>query len=325
MQDLTKNHNKEERKVGIELEYAGIGINESVQVIKNLFGGQEESESNIVCKVRDTKLGDFKIELDAIPLQKIAKEAQKKLEKDDSKSIKHLSEALNKAGEAIVPFEIVAPPIPISKLDELEKLCDKIKKYGAKGTSEHFYYAFGMHINPEVCSTEPDYITRHIQSFLMLYPLLIEQHNIDLTRRITSFVDPFPNSYLELVLNRDYKPDIEKLIKDYHHHNPTRNRALDMTPLFAFLDKKLVRKLYGKKEKINKRPTFHYRLPDCDLGAKDWSIKDQWKIWLEVERVANDTNCLNSLLKKRAKYNESLIKLESQWLKIIKQELGYDA
>jgi hypothetical protein len=41
-------------------------------------------------------------------------------------------------------------------------------------------------------------------------------------------------------------------------------------------------------EKIGKRPTFHYRLPDARVSDPGWSIAPDWNRWVAVERLAVD-------------------------------------
>ena len=48
-------------------------------------------------------------------------------------------------------------------------------------------------------------------------------------------------------------------------------------------------------EKINQRPTFHYRLPDAGVSDPGWSIAPDWNRWVAVERVADDRDRLDSL------------------------------
>ncbi|NNC55402.1 MAG: hypothetical protein HKO07_06755, partial [Pseudomonadales bacterium] len=85
----------------------------------------------------------------------------------------------------------------------------------------------------------------------------------------------------------DYKPGVEQLIDDYLTHNPTRNRSLDMLPLFAHLDEQRVRNTIDD-DRIKARPTFHYRLPNCDIDSPDWNIDLSWSLWLQVEKLAFD-------------------------------------
>jgi hypothetical protein len=48
-------------------------------------------------------------------------------------------------------------------------------------------------------------------------------------------------------------------------------------------------------EKINARPTFHYRLPDARVSDPGWSIAPDWNRWVAVERVAADRGRLERL------------------------------
>ncbi|HEX8527051.1 amidoligase family protein, partial [Allosphingosinicella sp.] len=46
-------------------------------------------------------------------------------------------------------------------------------------------------------------------------------------------------------------------------------------------------------EKIGKRPTFHYRMPDARVSDPGWSIAPDWNRWVAVERLAVDRDRLN--------------------------------
>jgi hypothetical protein len=65
-------------------------------------------------------------------------------------------------------------------------------------------------------------------------------------------------------------------------------------PLLLYLDEDRVRAMLPN-EKINKRPTFHYRLPDARISDPGWSIAPDWNRWVAVERVAGDRAKLDSL------------------------------
>ena len=73
----TKNHENKERKVGLEIEYAGLPLEQAAGIVHHLFGGKIEKVSDAVFKVEDTEFGNFRLELDAIPLQKIAANTEK--------------------------------------------------------------------------------------------------------------------------------------------------------------------------------------------------------------------------------------------------------
>ena len=219
----------DERQIGIELEFSGISLKEAASLVQSAYGGEVKRITNAVYEVRETELGKFRVELDAIPIQKLA-ERQKN--REDTGGLKgagfvdtvaaEIEKKLSESGADLVPLEIVTPPFPVAKLKRLETLCASLRKKGAEGTSDSIQYAFGLHLNPEVTELSKTYILRHIQSFLLLQSWLVREHKVDVSRRVLSFVDPFPKSYMDLVLNEAYQPDIQGMIKDYHSHNPTR-------------------------------------------------------------------------------------------------------
>ena len=196
-------------------------------------------------------------------------------------------------------MEIVAPPILIDEITELDGLRKALFFENAKDTQSSFHHAFGLHINPEAVSLEAADILKHIQAFALLYPVLKELHNVDFSRRLTPFIEPYSESYADHILADGYEPSLTELITDYHQFNTSRNKALDMLPLFAELDMPLVRRLYGAEEKINARPTYHYRLPNCEISSGDWSLMTEWRRWLLVEYVASKPDVLGDLRQER--------------------------
>lgn len=314
---LKNNPQGQERQIGFEIEYAGLPLENVAQMVHQQFGGKLEQISPHVYAVNQSELGDFKLELDSIPLQKLAtSNASLKDSQTLYKSTQYkITEMADELGTKIVPYEIVCPPVKLSQIPALETLCENLRNQGAKGTKGSLLYAFGLHLNPELASFEAHYILRHLQSFLILGPWLQKEHHVDISRKLTNFIDPFPKEYAELVLDQDYQPNIDQLIRDYHTHNPTRNRALDMLPLFAHLDESLIIELYGEEEKINKRPTFHYRLPNCEIGQSNWSLTKEWETWLSVEKVANSEQLFGQLLTKWQTHHQKLISTDPAWVK----------
>jgi hypothetical protein len=307
------------RRFGFEVEYAGLSLKDAAQIITALYGGKVEPEHTARIHVKETQLGDFVLELDAIPLQKMAEESHKlkASERLGDRLQRQLSETIEGVGAKITPYEIICPPITSAQIGKLEKLCQKLREAGAKGTRGGVHYAFGLHINAEVTSLETKDILNQIRSFLLLAPWLVKAHEINISRRVTRFIDPFPGSYLALVLDEAYKPDITTLIKDYHRHNPTRNRALDMLPLFAHIKPALVEELYGKEEKINPRPTHHYRLPNSEIGQADWTIMQELERWLMVEKVAADKALLGKLMEAWQVHQQQFLSRSAKWVQTV--------
>ena len=195
--------------------------------------------------------------------------------------------ALGAAASFIVPHEIVAPPVPLRQLPTIEALLGRLRSAGAVGTEQSVFFAYGLHLNPEAARLDADHITAILKAFAMLGPWLRKRINPDLTRRLLGFADPFPGDYRANLAHADYWPELEQLIDEYIEANPTRNRDLDMLPLFAHLDEGRVRSPLPY-EKINPRPAFHYRLPDARLSDPRWTLAAEWNRWVDVERLAAD-------------------------------------
>lgn len=266
------------------------------------YGGEVESESDYKKYVRNTRLGDFTIELDWMLLQKLAsKNYFQELGKELGVTIiagwqKTVEKLLASTAEPFVPYEVSFPPVPLSDIAKLEELRKAIYRMRGKGTSASPFNAFGLHINTEPPSTDPEAVLRYLQAFLLLYEWLRLSHEIDIMRDITPFIDPFPDSYIMKVLDPGYSAGADELIEDYLTENPTRNRPLDMLPLFAWIDEKKVRGQL-KDELIRPRPAFHYRLPNSSIDDPEWTFTKEWNVWVEVEFLAESSRRLSELKK----------------------------
>ena len=206
-----------------------------------------------------------------------------------------IDSAVQRLAQVWIPCEIVAPPIPFTKLPELEALRVALCNHGALGTKASVMYGFGFQLNVEVPDRSAETLLRHLQAFLVLYDWLADVVDVDFTRRIGPFINPFPLEYRKKVLDPRYEPNIDTLIDDYLLANPTRNRPLDMLPVFAMIDEHKVAFAAKDAEKVKARPTFHYRLPNCLVDDPAWSIALEWNRWVEVERLAADPKRMREL------------------------------
>jgi hypothetical protein len=281
-----KNYKGKPRRVGVEIEMIGLGLNDIAELVAEHLGLSIATDGRYRRVLRGDAAGEWAVELDFDLLKRLGQE-----EFDDNALLKELRETaedwLKTLAELVVPMELVSPPLPMKRLGELEELIALLRAAGAKGTSESVGYAFGMQFNPEITSEDAQVITRYIQAFLCLYEWLFVRADINLTRRITSYIDPFPTDYVRKVIDPGYAPDRDALIDDYLEHNPTRNRALDLLPLFLHLDEERVRAVV-KDPLVRARPAFHYRLPDCEIDVPGWGLYLAWNDWVEVEALAND-------------------------------------
>ncbi|MGM0546034.1 MAG: amidoligase family protein [Bacteroidota bacterium] len=322
-------HNKKGnlRKVGFELEFAGIEPMGAAQIIQSVFGGVIREEHRYHIVVADTSLGDFRVELDARILQKMAEgnifdRLGISLEEDSIR--KSIEDVVDKMARSVVPLEIVMPAVAITDLHRLEKLREALQKNKAEGTHVSMVHAFGMHLNVEVPDLEVETLIDYLRAFVIVYPWLLVALNIDMTRRLSPFVDPFPDKYVQKILNSDYAPDIQQLIGDYIAFNPTRNRPVDMMPVFGLLDKELIAPVM-EGEKNEPRPTFHYRLPNSRIDDPDWKFEDEWNHWLVVERLAGDHEMLNKLSRLYSlRQKETVISFRKEWARTVEIMLDLD-
>ena len=327
---ILHNDQGELRKVGFELEFANLGIEESLQVVQELYGGTVEKEHRFSQKVVGTQIGDFSIKIDLKLLNE--KSYKKILEKfninlqdvqfGDSTLEYEVESAMEGIFKTVIPYEITTPPLPITELEELERLRQALHEREAEGTKAFLTNAFATHINPETPDTKPETILNYIKAFLLLYPWLVKKRDIDLARRATSFINPYPDKYVELVFQPAYQPDIDTLIDDYHLFNPDRNRPLDMYPLFAALREEKVNTFHDLGN-VKARKTFHYRLPNSLISQPDWSLAEEWNIWVLIEELANDRPRLQEMCKEYLELSDNtVIGFDHKWIKQIDKWLS---
>ncbi|MBA3988314.1 amidoligase family protein [Aliidiomarina maris] len=281
MPQLLTNADGNARRIGVEMEMSGLSIDQLSTIVADFFNLKVEPTSRYQYTLKGDDDGEWLTELDF----RLLKEMGEKEHQGHKKDIESLLELVSKP---LVPHELVSPPLDMRRLDEVQALIETLRKAGAKGTSDSVLYAFSMQLNPELPSLDVDTITRYLKAFLCLYDWLHDEASINFTRRITTYVDPFPTKYVKKVLAEDYWPTSnDELIRDYLTDNPTRNRALDLLPLFAFINEELVQE-FTQDPLIKARPAFHYRLPNCEIHLPDWGIHLAWNGWLQVEALAQD-------------------------------------
>ena len=293
------------RQVGVEVEFADLDAPSAATVVRDLYGGAMAMENPHRCRVTGTRLGDFTVELD----MRSAHPEKKPEKPDDGKDgggkagpldavvdtvVETLRPWWGNIGSLVMPFEIAAPPVPFDRLYEMETLFTTLRTRGAAGTEASPLFAFGLHFNPQVARTDADYVLDHLKAFLILSPWLRSEIRVDPTRRLTGFIAAFPVEYAVKVVDPAYRPDMGGLIADYLEFNPTRNRELDLFPLFAHLEPDT---LFAKVQDphVRPRPTFHYRLPNARLGDPDWTLAQDWNRWVTVEELAADRERLDRL------------------------------
>ncbi|TVQ99610.1 MAG: amidoligase enzyme [Desulfovibrionales bacterium] len=296
MPDLEHTPEGDVRHVGVEMEMAGLELPVMAKIVSQLFGGRVLAKSPFEIDIIDTDHGDFKVELDASLLKNheyqpyLAKVGITMNSLEDQEAFDAL---LARLAANIVPSEIVAPPVPIVSLEDMDTLRAELRQAGAKGTRAAVVYAFGVQFNVEAAGLDPAYLRDMLRAYVLLHDRLNERGTVDLSRKIAPYIRAFPGAYIRLILEKNYNPNLHVLIRDYLVHNPTRNRPLDMLPLFAHLEPDLVMNAPVEKHLIKPRPTFHYRLPNCQIDEPNWSLLQPWNDWIMVEKLAADTDRLD--------------------------------
>jgi len=287
---LTRNPSGSLRRVGVEIEFANLPVPDAARLVQRLFGGGIARLDEHRYKIADTPFGDFAVELDAA----IAHPQEDQAGADVPEFEEKARGALGHAISAVVPTEIICPPIPWPELGRLEALIQALRQAGAEGTDAGTLYGFGLQLNPELAQQDVSHILAHLRAYGVLELELRQDIGIDPMRRLLPYIDPFPPSYLKTLLAPDYAPDRTRLMRDHIRANRTRNRGLDMMPLWRHLDEALLLAELPDAGLVKARPTFHYRLPDTRLSDPGWGVLREWERWLAVERLAADPAALEA-------------------------------
>lgn len=314
---LTRTRDGAMRRIGIEMEMKGPSIAVLSGLVAQHVGGRVEVISRYEHRVTGDPAGDWLVELDFAYLKARGRHARG----DDEGVLAQLDDAaeelLAAGSEVLVPTEVVSPPLAMDRLGDIEALIARLRAAGARGTRDGLAFAFGLHLNPELPDTDAETVARYLKAFLCLFEWLRERSRVDLLRRLTVYIDPFPLEYVRQVIDPGYWPDTTALIDDYLQENPTRNRALDMLPVFAHIDEDRVRARVDDP-RIKPRPALHYRLPNCEIDVPGWGIGPAWRDWLQVERLAADRARLDAVCERYREYLERpLTRLMDDWVELI--------
>ena len=132
-----------------------------------------------------------------------------------------------------------------------------------------------------------------MKSFVLLNAWLRREASPDTTRNLLGFADPFPPEYVagsrRRITGRTWPPSSTTTLP------PTRpGTAISIFCRSCITSTPTRVRAVLPNEKINGRPTFHYRLPDARLSDPGWSIAPDWNRWVCVERLAADRERLDA-------------------------------
>lgn len=312
---FANNHQSKPRRIGVEIELSGLTLPQLAELVAEQLKLSTEQKGRYDLRLTGDQAGDWVVELDFHLLKELGK-----TEQDPGSLSQSAEQLLASLASQLVPLELVSPPLPFERLSDIERIISQLQQQGAKGSSDEFQNAFGLQLNPEIPSSDPAVLLRFLQAFVCLHDWLLQQEQIDVTRRLTSYINPYPKAYQKLILAADYQPSLTQLIDDYLTHNPTRNRALDCLPLFMELDESRVKAVI-KDELVKARPTFHYRLPSSEIQLPGWGLHRAWNGWIEVEQLVAHPNQLGACAAAYLELlNKPLGKLLQDWPTQLEQE-----
>jgi hypothetical protein len=107
-----------------------------------------------------------------------------------------------------VLFEVITPPIPLSSMKKLNKLVEKLREHKAKGTGSSFIFAFGLHLNPEIPDDSAESLLNHLRAYVMLDSWIRRDADINISRRLTPYINEYEEIYIQHILNPEYRPII---------------------------------------------------------------------------------------------------------------------
>ncbi|MDY8110163.1 amidoligase family protein [Fulvimarina sp. 2208YS6-2-32] len=284
--EIRENAVGQPRTIGVEIEFGAISARQAATALAEGLGGSLTEEDPHALIVGGTALGDLMVEIDTRYAHP-QRHPGTRWGRLGRASAARLGTALH----YLVPRELVTRPLPLDRLALVDRAVDVLRLAGARETGP---VAFGLHFNPEPPRRDAQTITAILKAFMLLNDWLRREcRPRRLTHRLGVGRD-YPPAYVQRVIAPDYWPDLDVLMDDYLTANPTRNRDLDLLPLFLHFDERLVRARLPK-EKIGKRPVLHYRLPTARVSQPGWSIAPDWNRWVAVERLAAERTRLETL------------------------------
>jgi hypothetical protein len=288
------------RRVGVEIEFMHLGAVAAARAVAAAGGGVVEEDPHAF-RMPGTALGDLAVELDLrhVHPQRHAGTLPLRLGPRGAA-------LLGRLAGPVVPCELITQPLPFDRLPDIDALVAVLGRAGGRAAGLLPIEGPGLHFNVDVQRLDAATLVDHLKAFLLLEPWL----------RRTGTGGPrggagrFPDGYLRLAVDPDYRPEPDRFADDYLAANPTRNRGLDLLPVLLHLDEPRVRARLPH-EKIGRRPAFHYRLARACVGVAGWSVAADWNRWVAVERLAADAPALAALGRHRLRFRGD----EEDWVR----------
>ena len=274
------------RTVGVEVEFGALSARQGATALTEALGGFVVEEDAHALIVRGSALGDLMVEIDTRYAHPQRHPGTRWGRLGGAGAAR-----LGSAVRAIVPRELVTGPVSLDRLALVQRAVEALHLAGAQET---WPIAFGLHFNPEPPRLDAETIAAILKAFMLLNDWLRRESRPRRLSHRLGFGRNFPSAYMRRVIAADYWPSLDNLMDDYLAANPTRNRDLDLLPLFLHFDARRVRARVPE-EKIGSRAALHYRLPTARVSQPGWSIAPDWNRWVAVERLAMDRPRLEKL------------------------------
>lgn len=314
------------RRVGVEIEYAGVPIEQAAEALARLLDARIDAGNPFCLLLASEHHGDFRLEVDARVLKErryLDHLKQLGVDASGSELREWLEQAVRSAVSVVVPHELVTPPLSLDDLPLVERLREALRAVQARGTGESVLYGFGLHLNPELPAHDVDSLVAHLRAFVLLREWIIKHSGLDWSRRLGPHVRPWPDAFIKPLMESDYAPSRSQLVEDYVSLVGSRNHELDMLPALVHLEGDELLARVDEPELVQGRPTFHFRLPDCQIGDPDWRVARAWNAWVEVERLAADGERLRTLLSDwRSSQERWLAGLTGEWARHIEAHMA---
>lgn len=274
-------------RIGFEIEFFGLDARKAAEVAAEAVGGHLRVEATHRATLLDSAVGKLKFTLDTRFAGPAAAEPGLFDRALDGLELRETAADLL---AAFVPVEMITEPLSRDRFEAVDRIIGALRAAGAAGTGDSPVSAFGLHLNVELDPLDGARAIRIAAAYAFVEPWLRAQMGLDLARRVTPFIDPYPADYvteLATLFATGEPPGMAAFIALYGIWNPTRNRGLDLWPLLGAFDLDAATEALGEPVK-NPRPAFHYRLPDSRLSEPGWTPAGEVARWDAVERLADD-------------------------------------
>lgn len=266
------------RRIGLELEFAGLTEARAAQVFAEAVGGTaNQSEArNWICD--SAQFGACEVYLDTRFDDRLAALGQTAVD----------------LMREVVPVELVTEPFDLAYLPLFNHGVAALRQAGAIGSRDGVLLGFGLHLNIEIAEESVDHLWRVVTAYALLEEHIRADDPIDVSRRILPFVQPYPDALVD-DLAKECPETLRALIELYLTHAPTRDHGLDMLPIFKGIDADRVEAKVHGLTAVKPRPAYHFRLPDCRIDEDGWGVMAAWDQWSMVEALARDDALLDAL------------------------------